>query len=409
MEVSQQTDSTTWIIRREQGVRALPVAERELLRVIRPARDDYVLTNEPDSIIDDAVSQLYDYLYNNGYLRPHIRFSTSGEHADGRPSTITIFVDAGQEYRIGSIGILGVPKNLAEDLTALASSEAGPKEVASISRIRAGRRLIRQRLILDGFADCVVPPAQISYDRKAGTVDVAITVIPNTRQRISHITLTVDSETPSKSAIIEELRLACSGTDQAWTKRSEVNLRAHLLSICQNEGYRQAAVEVSSSALSETENNEATRHLQATVTLGPQLSLGAISITGLTRTSETYVRSRLGLTSGDPLDSEHLDRALNRLRTSYLFRRIDSELQAPGADFPADTASADIALSVEEASHQEIEFHLGYGSYEKLRAGALFRDRNIFGWGRTWEVEGENKPERLYRRNTFNRPRHTGI
>lgn len=50
------------------------------------------------------------------------------------------------------------------------------------------------------------------------------------------------------------------------------------------------------------------------------------------------------------------------------------------------TRLADLVLTVTEAQARSLDFEVGYGTYELLRGGIRYRDRNLFGQGRFWEV-----------------------
>jgi outer membrane protein assembly complex protein YaeT len=117
---------------------------------------------------------------------------------------------------------------------------------------------------------------------------------------------------------------------------------------------------------------------------GPVYVLNQVAATGLDRTKPGFVRHRLGAKPGEPLDQDRLDEGVRALSRSGAFSSVRWEKRP--LDDQGTTRRADVALIATEARARTLDFEVGYGSYEQARGGIRYRDRNLFGQGRYWEV-----------------------
>jgi outer membrane protein assembly factor BamA len=117
---------------------------------------------------------------------------------------------------------------------------------------------------------------------------------------------------------------------------------------------------------------------------GPCYLLHGVQAHGLDRTKAGFVRHRIGGTEGQPINEDRVDEGIRTLSRSGAFSSVRWE-KKPLTD-SGDTRPADVDLTVTEAKARTLDFELGYGSYEQLRGGIRYRDRNLFGQGRYWEV-----------------------
>lgn len=115
---------------------------------------------------------------------------------------------------------------------------------------------------------------------------------------------------------------------------------------------------------------------------GPKAAYGDIEVSGNERTRASVVLGKLHFHPGDAFDGLKEELALERLYGTGLFQRVTL---AHG-----DIAEGRMPLTVrvEELDARAVELLAGYGSYEQLRGGARFEDRNLFGTGRELAIEG---------------------
>lgn len=148
-----------------------------------------------------------------------------------------------------------------------------------------------------------------------------------------------------------------------------VNLRNRFL----RAGYPDVRV-TAERALTEEGENRVLADVRFRITPGPRVRLGEVTYVGLETTSRNFLTERSELEVGEWLDLLALDRARSRLGRLGIFDRIDVHFEPP--EDPAERA---VEFRVAEGLRREINLLLGYGSYEKVRAGAEMKFYNIFG------------------------------
>lgn len=116
---------------------------------------------------------------------------------------------------------------------------------------------------------------------------------------------------------------------------------------------------------------------------GPVARIAEIRIAGNEETNESFIRGKLPLGAGDQYDGLAVDRALANLYGTGLFRRVQiNHLWINDSD-------VQLTVEVEETDSKSIELLAGYGSYEHLRAGVVFTERNLFGTGRQFLLDAK--------------------
>ena len=153
------------------------------------------------------------------------------------------------------------------------------------------------------------------------------------------------------------------------------------------------------------------------ITAGPQLVVDEVRVLPRDqeslRTRERFARSFIPLETGDRLNLDVLNRAENELYSLGLFSFVEIETE-PALSASALSASAlagetaskdlgprndgdearygahdvpvptDVVMLLTETDSREVEFAVGWGSYDLAMASASFSDRNVFGIGRRW-------------------------
>ena len=151
-------------------------------------------------------------------------------------------------------------------------------------------------------------------------------------------------------------------------------IRQDILKLVRNayyaEGYPDVVVD--SRLHSETIENSVLHDLELLIEEGPKAEIGTISIEGLELTHESFVRKKLDLQTGDPLNPILLDRNRLALSQTGLFEGVRVELDRDGEQ-------RDLTFFLKERFPWTLDFILGWGSYEQLRVGSTFRRDNLWG------------------------------
>jgi translocation and assembly module TamA len=120
---------------------------------------------------------------------------------------------------------------------------------------------------------------------------------------------------------------------------------------------------------------------------GPRLALGDVSITGLERLQEDWVRRRLGLAPGEPYSPSRLDEARDALLASgtLTWARISP------ADAPDAQERLPLTLELAERPRRSLRLSGAYSSDEGLNAAASWLHRNLWGRAEQLDLRGEIK------------------
>lgn len=118
------------------------------------------------------------------------------------------------------------------------------------------------------------------------------------------------------------------------------------------------------------------------VRTGPRVQVDDLTVHGNDRTDLEFILEQSELTPGAILTQNTLDRAIDGLYTTGLFKSVRMT-KTPAAPHQ-DIAQTDIDIAVEELDARIVDFEAGYGSYEQLRGAVRYRDRNISSAGDAW-------------------------
>lgn len=167
--------------------------------------------------------------------------------------------------------------------------------------------------------------------------------------------------------------------DQPYHVRRPAELAAAIRAALFEHGHQLAEVTPKTKVADE----DATATVVVEIDPGPRLVLDDIAIDNLTedaRTDPDFILSLFELEPGEVLSQSRIDAVVDRLYRTGLFGRVEAELE-PG-DSAGDPRPTRIEVHLEELEARSVDFEVGYGSYELLRGGVRYRDRNLFGVGR---------------------------
>jgi outer membrane protein assembly complex protein YaeT len=112
---------------------------------------------------------------------------------------------------------------------------------------------------------------------------------------------------------------------------------------------------------------------------GPLSVFGRIEVSGNTSISEEVIRRELQYKPGELYRRSLVQESQRRLNASGLFQFVNVEIVSP------DRRDIDVTtrVTVTEGKHHRLSFGVGYGTEEKARVDAEYRQINFFGGGRT--------------------------
>jgi len=112
--------------------------------------------------------------------------------------------------------------------------------------------------------------------------------------------------------------------------------------------------------------------LSAEVTTGPFVRVGSLSEQGKFNTKPSIVKSRIKLEEDGPLNLVEAELSRQRLARLGVFDSVRLRYE------PVDESTRNVIYELEEGKPISLSVLAGYGSYELLRGGLEFEDRNMF-------------------------------
>ena len=384
-EEAVESPMADWEVVAAPGVKALPVSASTLLKTV-PAKQRRGDEAHQPAQWASAAQRMVDHLHETGYPDANVLPEESG-------GVVRFVVNPGLPWTISTSQVVGAPEELAPVVESIVARALASGVSPTPARVAAVRSAVRSTLVHAGYALARVDIAVQREPSVAAQAGATITIVPGLHYRFSFKPPLLDSAVPAR--LQQEITAACQAVNgQNWTRRAAVGLRAQLLELLRQHGYVFATVVLSGDDPALLPEVECEVHILT----GQPAVLHAIILSGFHATSETYVRKRLHLEPGQLLRGDEPNAALNRLRRSGVARSISSTLKpaapvvvgiVPVPESVAEVVPVDLEIVAEEAPPRSVELGAGYGSYEGVRGSVLYRDTNLFGWGRTWELGGD--------------------
>jgi translocation and assembly module TamA len=160
-------------------------------------------------------------------------------------------------------------------------------------------------------------------------------------------------------------------TGQPAVAADVINAGTRLLRALQDKGYAFAQV-VGPIAYEQPQAREL--EVNYTVTTGKTARFGAIVVTGLQRTREESVRSRLGMHTGDPYSADAIDRARRNLLAMGVFGTVIVDT----AKTPDPDGSVPVTFRVSERKRHAVVLDARYSTDLGGSGGVTWTDNNLF-------------------------------
>lgn len=123
--------------------------------------------------------------------------------------------------------------------------------------------------------------------------------------------------------------------------------------------------------------DHATTGLRAELTVdpGPAVTLGDLTITGLTSVHESYIRRLVNWPSGSTFDYSQIERVRGLLVRSGLFDGVTVK----AADKADADGSVPVTVELQERPHRSVGAFIGFSTDELGKGGVFWEHRNLFG------------------------------
>jgi translocation and assembly module TamA len=212
-------------------------------------------------------------------------------------------------------------------------------------------------------------PARIAAYSSATPIPVVVTL---TRGPLFHLgRVAIKGEVPSAARAVFKL-------ESGQPARADDVLAAgtRLQTALLDEGYPFSKVTVPAAFENPAQH---TIDVTYTVTTGPRVDIGAITIAGLRTVHEPFVRRELTLHSGQQFNPNKIENARQNLAALGVFSSVQA---IPGAKLSPD-GRLPIAFVVKEGPPRTVSFTAGYATDTGGLLGASWTHHNLFGNGET--------------------------
>jgi translocation and assembly module TamA len=224
------------------------------------------------------------------------------------------------------------------------------------------------------------PTLLTTLDDTTGTVAVKIAVTPGPLFHLRHISLTGD--VPSDPQAKRELEAKLGLEPGAPAVASEVLAAgARVLTALRDSGHALAKVD---SPIATLDPAAKVLDVSFAVHAGPQVDLGPISVSGLARLNESYLRRRMNLHAGERYSPAVIARARGDLAATGLFTTIRVE---PASKLDA-SGRLPVAVVVKERKLRTVNLGASFSTDEGGSLNAGWTHRNLFGNAEKLTISG---------------------
>jgi len=273
-------------------------------------------------------------------------------------------------------------KELMKESSQLIALEDRPPETLSGLNRRAEEDVERFGKVLrsEGYYEGTITPR---IDTNANPVKVTIDIEPGppfllSSYKIQYVGPFAADPPPTKPTP-EELGLVLG-------KRAEgakvVAAGSKLLGILRNEA-RPLAERTDREAVADFKTHTLT--VDVLVDPGPRATYGAVTVTGLKRTNETYVKEWIPWKEGDPYKQKQMDKLQSDLVGTGLF----SSVIVKHADEVDADGEIPVTIAVEEDKPRTVGATIGYSTDRGPGGKAFWRHNNFFGYNEQLELSAQ--------------------
>ncbi|MBC8001066.1 MAG: BamA/TamA family outer membrane protein, partial [Opitutaceae bacterium] len=234
------------------------------------------------------------------------------------------------------------------------------------TRLENGERSLRDALQRLGFADARVKTVIAEQNTTNGAVRVRVTVAEGLR--VMARSLTTEVFLPGAAIpLVRRLTEPMEPFSRAWQQQVVVPLRIEQ----QRKGYPDVRVTISTVAL-QTNATNILMDVRARVDTGPEVRLGIVRFEGGDEVRPDVLSSRIKMKSGELLDRVEAEQGRERLSRIGVFGSVGLRYEPPEGEI------RDVIYEMGKSETTTISLLAGYGSYEQIRVGIEFEERNMF-------------------------------
>lgn len=352
------------------------VADSALEAAVADELDEFFDSDFPEAKADDAA-----FVIETAYKRQGYYFARVGYLLTVEPgaTVLTFSIDEGPRVFVRNIIVTGNSAYSSKELLSFFEEKKGTLLGMGGLSFVEGEILdavssIRALYASEGFLRARIDPPEYLFSEDRGRVDIRLAISEGEKTVVGDV-IFAGEMLPEARSDLEKLAGDLAG--KPYLGRRKLMLRSGVQETYANLGYPEALVEIA-------EKRDATLRvdLLCRITSGPRVTVSDIRVEGNNRTDREFILKRMTVQPGDLYSGRKKRESFQRLYQTGLFSRVTISLaEGQGSE------ERELLVRVEEALSRELFFTAGWGSYELLRGGAGFLDRNIFGYGRSFRFE----------------------
>jgi outer membrane protein insertion porin family len=223
-----------------------------------------------------------------------------------------------------------------------------------------------------GYQNASVSTNKVVWNEKTGAVDVEIEIREGLPVVVRAVEVTIENSQQTKRRVTPNKPYS-----EFWQQNFVQALRREQ----QMKGYPDTTVGIK---VLNRETNGTSIHLDlaAQVNPGNLVRLGEVIFKGNTNTKTSVLESRVKLAEGEPLNVVEAEASRQRLAQLGIFNSVSLQYEE------IDEQSRNVVYEFREGKAITLSVLGGYGSYEKLRGGLEFQDRNVLGLAHDVRIRG---------------------
>ena len=333
----------------------------------------------------DATWSMEQSLRSQGFAHARVTFERDPD--EGEITSAKFLVEEGPRVLLQPVeitvlgdGVGDVPQETLEsffDFPPQGGLFGGDEVWYRESDIGGAMSEVEKSFLLKGYYHVEVGPFEPRFTEDKASAHPLVPVVTGPRYGIS-----ITPPTGLPPEINEVLPDFSKWADEPYTVHLPTSIASAIRSALLERGHQ--LTEVRSVHTVPEKDTTTTVPISFEVEQGPLLHLRTANVEGYDRTDPDFILSLIDIPEGTPLGQSELDRITDRLYATALFSRVTTELDPESES--GDEAPADLLVTVEELEAKSVDLELGFGSYELLRGGVRYRDRNLFGLGRIFDA-----------------------
>jgi outer membrane protein insertion porin family len=336
-------------------------------------------SKEPDkeSFLQDAAADLEDYYYSNGFPAAKVGFVVERPEEETQSIVVRFRIQEGPRVQVTDVKISGIEQFKKDELLELwRRSHAGFLGTGNPwfveSEIRAFYRDIRAFYVSKGYLDAKVSKSEIHREEGSKQAQLDIEVYEGQLYTIASI------EIPPAIEKILQGKKPSIPLEEPSSMQFLMHWTLELRNMLRELGYH--APEIARPILTRREGTRV--FFKLPLKAGNKVRIGEILLEGNEDTRDQMILGKYQAKVGEWYKGSVEDEATQRLYRSGVFERVEFVHEE------LDDETIRITIKIKEHRNRALDFMLGWGSWEKLRGGVQFRERNLFGTGLGFDALG---------------------